>query len=356
MFDGISEVEEISVVRTRVWLAGGLPVLVLAASPDRFADVLLSATGSEGHLAELEQRAAGKGIMFEAGRLRTRDAGIPASSEEEIYAALDLPFIAPELREGRGEVAAAAAGEIPALIEGGDLRGVLHVHTDWSDGAETLETMAEAARERGYEYLGIADHSRSAGYAGGLSAERLAEQGAAISALNNKWKDFRILHGVESDILPDGSLDYDRKDLARLDFVVASVHGSFSQDRETMTRRIIAAMEDPMTRVLGHPTGRLLLGRDPYEVDMDAVLEAAARLGVMIEINANPYRLDLDWRHLPRCRELGIRILINPDAHGIDGLGDVDYGIGVARKGGLGKEMVANCLPVEELAALWKRE
>jgi len=232
----------------------------------------------------------------------------------------------------------------------------MHVHTRWSDGAETVAAMAQACAAAGYEYLGISDHSRSAWYAGGLSSDELAEQGREIAALNDTFDNFKILHGVESDILPDGSLDYEADVLERLDFVIASVHSSFNMDRATMTERLITAMENPATSVLGHPTGRLLLGREGYPLDIDNLLGAAARVGIMIEINANPYRLDLDWRHLARCKELGIRVLINPDAHNLPGLDHVEFGLGIARKGGLDKSLVANTFPVGKLSPLLRGE
>jgi len=338
-----------------VVVEGGLPLEVIACREAERASKLLFATGSAGHLEEIARRADSEGFDIAAEGLRGEGRVVETGSENDIYSALGLGFVPPEMREGTGEVEAAAEGVIPRLVTREELRGVLHVHTRWSDGAETVAAMADACRERGYEYIGISDHSRSAWYAGGLSAGELIEQGERIAELNRSFDRFRILHGVESDILPDGSLDYADDVLSKLDFVIASVHSVFNMDMETMTARLIKAMENRATSVLGHPTGRLLLGREGYPVDIDALLEAAARLGVMIEINANPYRLDLDWRHLARCRELGIRLLINPDAHNIPGLDHVDFGLGVARKGGLDKNLVANTLPVEELAPLLAR-
>jgi len=350
------EVQERSAALARVALRGGFSVDVAIVPPRDFAARLLWTTGSPGHLAALRARAGDKGLELGEGGLFHGGKRVPADAESAVYEALGLAFIPPELREGAGEVEAAAAGGLPTLVERGDLRGVLHVHTTWSDGSETVATMARAAAEKGFEYLGIADHSRTASYAGGLSIEELHEQGQEIDELNRKGGAFRILHGVESDILPDGSLDYPGEVLENLDFVVASVHSSFHLDREAMTARLVRAVENPATSILGHPTGRLLLGREAYAVDMEAVLAAAARCRVMVEINANPHRLDLDWRWLARCRELGVRVCINPDAHGIPGLDDVDHGLGVARKGWLGRESVANTLPVQDLAALWRKK
>lgn len=355
-YGAIKEIGERAGDRIAVTLDGGLPLEVIACAPAERASTILFATGSREHLDGIAHRASATGETLTAEILRHDERIVAAATEEEIYSTLGLSHIPPEMREGLGEVEAAAEGAIPALVTHGDVRGLLHVHTRWSDGAETVAAMAQACVESGYEYVGISDHSRSAWYAGGLTAEELIDQGKEIAALNASTDRFTILHGVESDILPDGSLDYPAEVLGTLDFVIASVHSSFNMDRETMTARLITALENPATSVLGHPTGRLLLGREGYPLDMDAVLDAAARLGVMVEINANPYRLDLDWRHLDRCRELGIRVLVNPDAHNIAGLKHVEYGLGIARKGWLDKSLVANTFSVDQLQSLLRRE
>ncbi len=355
-YGAIKEIKERSDDRIGVTLEGGLPLEVIACSHAALATNLFFATGSADHLARIAQRAGSKGIDLTARSLSMDGRVIEIATEDELYATLGLSFVPPEMRDGLGEVEAAAADAIPRLVTRGDLRGVMHVHTRWSDGAETVAAMAQACAAAGYEYLGISDHSRSAWYAGGLSSDELAEQGREIAALNDTFDNFKILHGVESDILPDGSLDYEADVLERLDFVIASVHSSFNMDRATMTERLITAMENPATSVLGHPTGRLLLGREGYPLDIDNLLGAAARLGIMIEINANPYRLDLDWRHLARCKELGIRVLINPDAHNLPGLDHVEFGLGIARKGGLDKSLVANTFPVGKLSPLLRGE
>jgi len=354
-YEAVGEVVERTRNRQAVLLDGGLPLEVIVCANAAWAPTLFFATGAADHLDGIAGVAGAGGEKLDAEGLRRDNRIAAASTEEEIYSSFALSHVPPEMREGLGEVDAAAGGAIPRLVERDDLRGVMHVHTTWSDGKETVAAMAEACAARGYEYVGISDHSRSAWYAGGLSAEELAEQGREIAVLNETFEHFKILHGVESDILPDGSLDYEADDLERLDFVIASVHSVFNMDRETMTARLITAMENPATSVLGHPTGRLLLGREAYPLDIDAVLDAAARLGVMIEINANPYRLDLDWRHLARCRELGIPVLINPDAHNLAGLDHVEYGLGIARKGWLDKSCVANTLPVDQLVPLLRR-
>ena len=256
---------------------------------------------------------------------------------------LGLVFIPPELREDTGEIAAAQAGKLPDLIEPGDLTGTFHCHTDYSDGGATLAEMAAAAQARGMHYLGIADHSRSARYAGGLSIERVHEQWAEIDALNKTFGGkFHLFKGTECDILADGSLDYPDELLDGFDYVVASIHSLFNLPRDEMTKRLVLAASNPRVTMIGHPTGRLLLARDGYAVDLDAVIDAAAASGTMIEINANPHRLDLDAVHCRRANQKGVTIVINPDAHSVAGLDDLVYGVSVARRGWLTKRDVWN--------------
>jgi DNA polymerase (family 10) len=246
-------------------------------------------------------------------------------------------------------------GRLPHLVEAGDLRGVLHCHTTASDGGNTLEEMAEAARGRGYGYFGVADHSQSAGYAGGLSLEAIAAQHAEADRLNRRWRGkFRILKGIESDILVDGSLDYPDEILETFDFVVASVHSRFRLDAEAQTARILEAVANPYTTVLGHMTGRLLLRREGYEIDVERVLQACAEHGVAVEINANPHRLDLDWRWHRRALELGCTLSINPDAHSIAELDLTRWGLAVARKGGVPKERVLNAMDLNAMQGFLK--
>src|SRR5436305_9325823 len=242
--------------------------------------------------------------------------------------------------------------KLPKLVADKDIRGILHAHADRSDGVNTLEQMAEATRKRGYEYFGVADHSRSAHYAGGLSVEEIMEQQAEADRLNKKYAGkFRILKGIESDILPDGSLDYPDEVLARFDFVVASVHSRFRLDRATQTERIICAVANPHTTILGHMTGRQLIRRPGYDIDIEKVLAACARNGVAVEINANPWRLDLDWRWHQAALDLGCMMSINPDAHSTREIDLVHWGVEMARKGGVPKERVLNCMPHEALEA-----
>jgi DNA polymerase (family 10) len=334
----------------------GGQLCVHLTDPAHYGIALLRATGSAAHLRELEALAARKGLRLDAAGLH-RGRKATARSEDAIYAALGLPFIEPELREGADEIALAIAGALPRLVTDQDLRGILHAHTDRSDGVDTLDTMAEATRARGYQYFGVADHSRSAHYAGGLSIEEIEEQHTEIDRLNKRYgRSFRILKGIESDILPDGSLDYSDDVLARFDFVVASVHGRFKLDRKTQTQRIIRAVENPFTTILGHMTGRQLLRRPGYEVDIGAILASCAEHGVAIEINANPWRLDLDWRWHRHALKAGCMMSINPDAHSTDEIDLTHWGVEQARKGGVPANRVLNCLTLQQITQyLYKR-
>jgi DNA polymerase (family 10) len=275
---------------------------------------------------------------------------IPKVREEaDLYRALDLDFIAPELRENSGEFEAAEKHSLPKLIEQENLRGIFHCHTIASDGHNSLEEMADAAQELGLEYLGIADHSRSSIQAHGIDEAKLRTQVATIRSLNKKFNGFRLFAGVECDILRDGSLDFPDEILSQLDFVVASIHSVFNLSEADMTRRVIRAMENPFVTMLAHPTGRLLLKREPYQIDIPAVLDTAARTGTWIELNAAPKRLDLDWRWWPLAKQKGVKCVINPDAHRTERLQDLWFGIGVARKGWLTREDVVNCLSLGKI-------
>jgi len=348
-------------------LVGDLAIVAEAAKPDKtstpsadglqirvsdrkhFGAALLFATGSAGHIEQLQALAAEKGMRFDADGLR-KGRMLIAGEEAEIYRALGLPFIDPELREGRGEIEAALKGKLPKLVTDQDLRGILHCHTDASDGTETLETMAMATRQRGFEYFGVADHSKSAHYAGGLSVEEIAQQHREADRLNKRFgKDFRILRGIESDILADGSLDYPDGVLERFDFVVASIHGRFKLDRKAQTQRLLRAISDPHTTIIGHMTGRQLQRRPGYELDVEKVLRACAKHDVVVEINAHPWRLDLDWRWHRAALEFGCMLSINPDAHSIPELNHMHWGVLMARKGGVPAERVLNAMSLSEI-------
>lgn len=321
----------------------GVPMELKVVRPEAFPGALHRATGSKAHMEALEQLAAEKGISLV-------DLQASAESEEAIYAALGLPCIPPELREGRGEIEAAREGRLPKLIEVGDIRGVLHAHSTWSDGSASIERMAAAARELGFAFHAVTDHSQALGIARGLNPERLRQQMAEIDALNATYTDgFRILKGIECDILPDGSMDLPLELLAELDVVVASVHSQQRQDRETITARVIKALESGVVDILAHPTGRILGMRDPQDLDLERVMDAAVANQVAMEINAYPDRLDLDDLHARRAKERGIPITINPDAHRPEHLSLYEYGICQARRAWLEADDVINTWPLDRL-------
>ena len=343
-----------SSVRLRSGIQCDLRVVTTAEYP--FA--LNYFTGSKEHNIEVRSRALKRGWTLNEYRLgplvgsarranRTSQRDVPTIREEaDLYRALDLDYIPPELRENCGEFEAAATGKLPRLIEAENLRGTFHCHTSASDGRNSLEEMAAAAQELGLQYLGIADHSRSSIQAHGLDSPRLRVQVARIRTLNQDYENFRLFAGVECDILRDGSLDFPDDVLAELDYVIASIHSAFTLSEADMTRRVIRAMSNPLVTMLAHPTGRLLLKRDPYAIDVPAIIEAAAETGTWIEINAAPKRLDLDWRWWPLAKEKGVKCVINPDAHRTERLQELWFGVGVARKGWLTKADVMNCLPL----------
>jgi DNA polymerase (family 10) len=257
--------------------------------------------------------------------------------------------VPPELRENTGEIEAAETGVMPSLVEMKDIRGILHIHTTASDGTSSLEAVAAAARKLGMEYIGITDHSESAFYAGGLAREAILRQHEAIDEMNRQDPRFHIFKGIEADILPDGRLDYDDATLESFDFVIAAVHSHFGMSGEDMTARIMKALDNRHTTILAHPTGRLLLAREPYALDLERIIDFAASRGKVIELNANPHRLDLDWRHCKYAKRKGVRIAINPDAHHDSGLGDVRYGMHIARKGWLEAQDIINCMGLGEM-------
>ena len=275
-------------------------------------------------------------------------------SERQIFDLLDLQYIPPELREKAIAIEKAKAREIPRLVDEKDLKGMIHVHSTWSDGFNSIEQMAIASKNLGFEYIAICDHSQTARYANGLEPERVLQQHKEIDELNSKGLGIRILKGIESDILPDGSLDYSEDILRQFDLVVVSVHSHFKMTKSEMTRRIIYAIMSPYTHILGHPTGRLLLARDSYEVDVKEIIDAAADYGKIIELNANPYRLDLPWEYLMYAKEKGVKISINPDSHDYNTLVDVFYGVKFARKGWLEPKDVVNCLSVDDFMSYIK--
>lgn len=283
-------------------------------------------------------------------------AHLNATTETDIYAQLDLPYLPPELREGRQEIAFARQQSLTDLVQLNHLRGVIHAHSTYSDGRHTLQKMAEHCRQAGYDYLGISDHSKAAFYANGLSVERVAEQHREIDELNQQLAPFRIFKGIEADILNDGALDYDSETLSRFDFVIASVHSNLKMTEEKAMNRLLRAIENPYTRLLGHPTGRLLLSREGYPIDHRRIIDACAANNVAIELNANPYRLDIDWRWIDYCTEKGVWISINPDAHSIEGISDMQYGVIAARKGLLTRALTLNAQGIAHVAAFFARQ
>ncbi len=324
--------------KTSVRLRSGIQADLRVVSSAEYPFALGYFTGSKEHNIVLRNRALQRGWTLNEYRLAPAETEtkkkkptrkIPTVQDEtELYRALDLGFIPPELRENSGEIEAAAEGRLPHLLEPENLRGTFHCHTSASDGRNSLEEMAAAAQELGLQYLGIADHSRSSIQAGGLDRARLRAQVAAIRQLNKSFDGFRLFAGIECDILRDGSLDFDDETLGELDYVVASVHSAFQLPEAEMTARIIRALQNPFVTMLAHPTGRLLLKRDGYAVDLPAIIEAAAETGTWIEINAAPKRLDLDWRWWPLAKEKGVKCVINPDAHGVEKLQELWFGVG----------------------------
>ncbi len=330
--------------KSSIILKTGINVDIRVVADKEFPFALHYFTGSKEHNVHMRRIANEQGYKLnEYGLFRESDnARVSCSEEKDIFVKLGLEYIPPELREDTGEIAAAEKGTLPNLIEETDLRGTFHCHTTYSDGANSLEEMLQAAQSRKWEYLGIADHSQSAQYARGLSKADITRQRKEIDALNKNYGSCRLLHGIESDILADGSLDYDENTLEIFDFVVVSVHSRFKMTEAEMTKRIIRAIKNKYTTILGHPTGRLLLSRDGYNIDLVQVIDAAADYGKAIEINSHPYRLDLDWKMVKYAKEKGVTICINPDAHNTDGLDDVRFGIGIARKGWLEADDVLN--------------
>jgi DNA polymerase (family 10) len=339
---GVEEVIAHGETKSSIRLASGIQADLRAVTDAEYPFALHHFTGSKEHNIAMRGRALKMGFKMNEYGLFKGEKLLPCRDEEAIFRRVGLDFIPPELREDMGEIPAAEEKRIPDLIESGDIRGIFHNHTTASDGNATLEEMVRAARDAGYGYIGISDHSRSAHYANGLSVERVREQHREIDSLQKRFRNITIFKGVECDILPDGTLDYPDDVLATFDFVIASVHSKFQMSEAEMTGRVIRAIRNPHVTMLGHATGRLLLSRDGYPIDMRKVIDAAGESGAMIELNAHPYRLDLDWRLGPYAKEKGVSISINPDAHSTEGIADVAYGVGAARKGWFTKNEVFN--------------
>ena len=350
--------------KTSIILRSGIRVDFRLVPHEDFIYALHHFTGSKMHNEELRSLEKANGYKInEYGifkRNKNEDSGIDISEsktnkievndEREFYGVFGMQYIPPELREGAGELDAALNGGIPVLIEEKDLRGVFHIHTTYTDGKESMEAMVEECIKLGYEYAGISDHSVSAHYANGLSADELESQIEYIDRLNKKYADkIKIFKGVESDILPDGSLDYDEKTLSKLDFVIASVHSNFNMTESLMTERIVKAIKNPYTTMIGHLTGRLLLERKEYSLNIGRILDCASEYKTVIELNANPKRLDIDWRHIKSALSKNVMLSINPDAHKTEGIRLINYGVGIARKGWAKKSDILNTRSTSEV-------
>jgi DNA polymerase (family 10) len=339
-----------------VRLAGGIQIDLRVVKEDEYAPALQYFTGGKEHNVLLRSRAIKMGYTLNEYGLFKGKRKIACDTEEAIYKRLGLSSIPPELREGRDEIELAEAGKIPRLIEAGDVQGALHVHSTWSDGTAEIREMADKARRLGWRWMGLSDHSKAASYANGLDEARLRKQMKEVAALNKDRKDFRILHGMEADILPDGSIDLSDELLGKLDFVIGSIHSRFDMSQAEMTDRVCKALRNPHMDVFGHPTGRLLLARDGYKVDLERVIRTAKEEGKVVELNANPHRLDLDDLHARRAKELGVKLSIDPDAHSVAGLEDVEYGLMTARRAGLTAGDVLNSLSAEKVTARFARD
>ncbi|MFT5366368.1 MAG: DNA polymerase (family 10) [Candidatus Latescibacterota bacterium] len=350
-YEGVEEITGKGETKVSVILTSGMSADLRMVADDAFPYILHHFTGSKEHNTMMRQRAKERGWKLNEYGLFDGDKRIDCDDEVGLFAALDLAYIAPELREGQGEIEAAEAGRLPDLVTKQDLKGTLHVHTTYSDGRNSVEEMAKEALKLGYSYIAICDHSKAAAYANGLNETRVRAQWDEIEKVNDTLDGIRVLKGIEVDILGEGRLDFDDGFLAEFDVVVASIHSKFSMTEKEATERVIRAVENPHVDILGHLTGRLLLSREGYPLDIRAVIDAAAETKTAIEMNANPARLELDWRYLDYAKEKGVKIPINTDAHSTAGLSDMHFGVGMARKGGLEKGDVQNALPLEAFLA-----
>ena len=353
-FTSLKEADEVIAkgdTKSSIRLKSGINADIRTVSDVQFPYALHHFTGSKEHNTAMRSIAKKMGIKMNEYGLFSADKLIECNNEEDIFAVFGLDYIEPELRENNGEIEAAGEKKLPLLIKDSDIKGIFHFHTTASDGLMNLEQVVLELKKMGFGYCGVADHSRSAFYAGGIPGEKIPEYLAEIDNINKKYPDFRIFKGIESDILADGSLDYDDELLESFDFVIIAIHSNFNMDEKKMTDRIIKAMQNKNTTMLAHPTGRLLLARDPYNVNIMEIIDAASEYDVDLEINASPFRLDLDWQHCKYAREKGVRFFINPDAHSLEGLHEYRFGVNVARKGWLEKNDVANTLSADEMSA-----
>ena len=357
-FAALEEVEAVVAkgnTKTSVTLKIGINVDLRLVSLEEFPHALQHFTGSKEHNTALRHRAKKLGLKVNEYGIFRADERVIAENEADLYKILKLQYIPPELRENNGEIEVADEWSVPALIEPEDIRGVLHVHSHYSDGKNKIEELVEAARTRGFQYIGISDHSKSAYYAGGLKESEVLRQHSEIEELQQKYKDITILKGIESDILNDGSLDYNDEILSSFDYVIGSIHSNFTMDKASMMARLTKAITNKNFNILGHATGRLLLSRKPYDIDIEKIIDLCAENQVAIEINSNPHRLDLDWRMCRYAKEKGVKLVVEPDAHNVEGIDDIFYGIGIARKGWLEAADVLNSRGTDELLKFFKK-
>ncbi|MBN1755805.1 DNA polymerase/3'-5' exonuclease PolX [bacterium] len=356
---GLKRVEKVVAhgeTKSSIVLDSGIASDLRVVSRQEYPYALHYFTGSKAH--NIEMRKVAKEFQYKLNEygLFKGEENIPCNDEEELYNSLGLQFIPPELREAIGEIEAARENNLPSLVELKDIRGVFHIHSNYSDGINSLEEIIIRCQELGYEYVSVCDHSKSANYANGLSEARVLQQHQEIEGLQEKYPGIRILKGIEADILPDGCLDYNDSLLAKFEIVIGSIHSRLKMTEEEALERIVKAMKNPYLTMIGHPTGRLLLAREPYPLDINKFIEAAAKYGKMIELNANPHRLDLDWRGCKYARECGVLVSINPDAHSLEGLSDTRYGVEIARKGWLTPRDIMNTRTKSELMTLLNLE
>lgn len=342
--------------KSSVTLKDGINADLRVVTDNEYPYALHHFTGSKEHNTALRHIAKKQGIKINEYGVFVEDKLLECKDEKDIFKIFGMDYIEPELRENNGELDGAYNKSLPKLVKIDDIKGILHVHTTYSDGANTIEELVKFCISKGISYLGISDHSKSAYYAGGLLEENIKRQHEEIDLLNQKYKEIKILKGIESDILPDGGLDYSEEILSSFDFVIASVHSSLNMDEDKMTQRILCAIKNKYVNILGHPTGRLLLSREAYKVNINEIIKVAALEGVIMEINSNPHRMDMDWRLLKGAKEEGCRFAICPDAHRIEGMEDIKFGINIARKGWLQKSDVVNTLNVEDFLNIIKKE
>lgn len=357
-FTSLEDVEKVIAkgsTKSSVMLWSGINVDLRLVDDEEYPFALHHFTGSKEHNTAMRHRGKAFGLKINEYGIFKEDQRIDVKDEKEFFSVLNLQYIPPELRENHGEIEASEKGTIPHLIEVQDIKGILHVHSNYSDGVNSIEELVIAAIEKGFQYIGISDHSKSAFYANGLKEKTIKKQHEEIEKLREKYPEIKIFKGIESDILPDGSLDYEDEVLATFDYVIGSVHSHFKMDRDQMTKRLMTAVENKYLTILGHPTGRLLLSRKEYDLNLEEVIESCGKNAVAIEINSNPHRLDLDWRMCKYAKEKGVKLVIEPDAHRISGIDDIFYGIGIGRKGWLEATDVLNTSLADEIYRFLKK-